>query len=63
MEEKFELIPVQVLYLCEVCGKGYVEYDGIDLDTIPQTYVHSCPVCNYSMVLEKIYPYTIYEYK
>lgn len=60
-EERFEIKPEGVRYICENCHKGEMKYEpnpedmSLDMD-IPM-YTHRCEACGTVMKLPRVYPY------
>ena len=55
-------IPVELHYYCDDC-KVEVESTGIAKPVYPMKYVHRCPKCNKTFLLEQCYPCIVYEDK
>ena len=56
------LIPIQVDYLCDSCGKGRLVRPNAKLESIGSAagLQHVCPLCNTEYFLPRIYPYISY---
>lgn len=49
--------PVQVDYLCDECGEGYIRPTGMVLTTNPPWHVHRCPYCKKESREIRSYPH------
>lgn len=58
-EQAFNIKPVGVKYICEICNDGemIVDHLGETLMTNPPLIPHKCNKCNSTMHLPKQYPY------
>lgn len=62
MEIKWEAKTYHVEYGCDLCGDGYMEYKPGLLSETGDKYIHVCDNCGYTMVLDRMYPYTETKY-
>jgi rubrerythrin len=54
--ETYELIPIEVEYICDVCKEGVMKYIGIN-----NGFEHECPICGATKQLEYKYPTVRYK--
>ena len=57
-EKFFHVIPKKVLYSCDECDNGWLEFNGATkqgIDNKP-VFVHSCTECKKLFFLKKQYP-------
>ena len=55
-EERFQIKPEGVRYICEFCNEGEMKYiPHIPADN--HLYEHECTKCKKHMLLPKVYPY------
>lgn len=57
-EQRFDVKPYGVRYMCDVCGRGEMTYTGELKMTDPPLFVHQCgnPECNDKRSLREKYP-------
>lgn len=58
--QKFEVQPVGIDYICEVCNNGYMQ-SGDFLTVNPPTWKHACSSCGAEMILHEKYPTISFE--
>lgn len=56
MEKEFKVEPYEVIYTCDNCGRGELEYTGLRRSSVPATYENQCPNCKNSFYLKYKYP-------
>lgn len=54
--EQLPLRPVQVKYVCDVCGEGEYLPTGIMLTSNPPQFPHECDSCGDSQTFTEKYP-------
>lgn len=60
-EQNFQVVPIGIKYICDLCKEGEMEYTGNMLMTNPPQFTHKCNRCEVEKSFFKKYP-TI-EYK
>jgi hypothetical protein len=53
--------PYKVIWICDKCGDGIMEYSGISYSTNPPMYPHKCSKCGNPETVDNIYPRIEYE--
>jgi len=60
-EIETEMKMVEVDMMCDACGKGRMEWNGIALTSYPAQYPHRCTECGHTKTYRgHHYPYTKY---
>lgn len=49
----------RVDFLCDACGEGKMEFDGIVLTSCPPQYPHQCRSCGDKKIFWSKYPHQI----
>lgn len=55
-EQTYELKPVGVRYVCDKCGEGEMQRNGIVLTAYPPRYMHACSKCGHRQAFTEVYP-------
>lgn len=64
MEKTFEVLPVAIKYICDVCNEGEMVYlDGKIAFSNPPQFQHKCTYCEHLQCFTKKYPTIEYKFK
>lgn len=63
MELRQIMQPIQIDYICDICGKGKMRPTGMMLTSNPLQYSHRCIECDSHNNFTVRYPYITYEVK
>jgi len=59
-EKEIRVKTYLVVYVCDACGEGNMEWNGMALTSNPPLYPHSCSKCKAERSFREIkYPHTI----
>lgn len=62
LEKTFEVKPIGVRYICDVCNKGEMSQTGqLKMYEHHATFVHKCNNCKHELELNEKYPLIRYE--